>query len=78
MVDLTNTILLFIWTGQGMVIDTMSRSIVLSTLGDRRLTSSSIDATLIVPDGGERHTPTHPDGLQHAVADLPVMRRAFQ
>ncbi|KAK0227051.1 hypothetical protein EDD85DRAFT_794893 [Armillaria nabsnona] len=29
-------------------------------------------------DGGERYTPTHPDELQHAVADLPAMRRAFQ
>lgn len=45
----------------------MSRSIVLDTM----------DATLIVPDGGERYKPTHPDGLQHAVADLPAMCRAF-
>lgn len=62
-----------------MVIDTMSRSSVLDTLGDRRLTSSSTDATLfIVPDGGERYKPTHPGGLQHVVADLPAMCRAFQ
>ncbi|PBK65567.1 hypothetical protein ARMSODRAFT_1051935 [Armillaria solidipes] len=75
LVDLTNTIRFLIWTGQQMVIDTMSRSSVLDTLGDRRLTSSSTDVTLfIVPDGGERYKPTHPGGLQHVVADLPAMK----